>query len=196
MKYIVTFIALLIATVVACLVISSVVFAASVDKPESTTVQGQTDPLELKVTTIYDIPMSEEHQQLVHDYCKMFGQDERLIYGVIYAESNFEASAVNEETGCYGYMQLNPLIYDPARFGDSKQNLYAGIAEITRLMCTYGDPTVALLSYNNGEAGAQRLISRGVTDTSYTWKVLKYAKEIKIKGRLYEKCINGYAEED
>lgn len=181
MKYISTFIIILAVLVVACLLISRFVCQASVDEPEPTTRLP-----ELVITTDYGVPMPEEHKLIVRDLCKMFGQDERLIYGVIYAESNFDNSAINEKTGCCGYMQLNPSIYDPARFSDPKQNLYAGIAEITRLMCTYSDPTVALLSYNNGEAGAQRLISRGVTDTSYTRKVMKYAEEIKTKGRLYE----------
>lgn len=141
---------------------------------------------EIEVIPVWDVPMPEEHQRIIHNYCKMFDMDERIVYGVIFAESTFDNDAINPETGCFGYMQLNPDVYDPERFKAPARNLYAGIAELTRLECIYHDMTMVLLCYNWGEAGARRLIDRGVTSTAYTEKVLTFAEQLTSTARLYE----------
>ena len=147
----------------------------------------QTEPTipELVCTEAFDVPMPKEHQEIVRYWCKQLDVSERLVYGVIFAESGFNNEAVNERTGCFGYMQLNPAVFDKSRFSDPKANLTAGIMELARLKCIYGDIRTVLLCYNNGETGAARLIADGVTETDYTRKVLGYADEIK-SVRIYE----------
>lgn len=183
-KVILAFVILLVATLIICLVIGEIT-AGAMPEQERITAEPEQEP-ELKDTTVYDVPMPEEHKQIVRECCEMYGISEQLIYGVIFAESNFNNDAVNEKTGCFGYMQLNPDIYDRKRFSSPEQNLRAGIAELAWLLNICGDATVALLCYNNGEVGGMRLIERGIFETDYTRKVLKYAEEMKIKGRMYE----------
>ena len=181
MKYLIIFIAVLVVIIIGTLILGGVFFTAAVSDAEIAT-----HTPELKVTVIYDVPMPEEHQQIVREWCEGLDIDERLIYGIIYAESGFDPDAQNPETGCYGYMQLNPSVYQRERFSDPKANLTAGIMELARLRCIYRDATMVLMCYNNGEAGAHRLIAKGITSTAYTRKVLEYAEELKINGRMHE----------
>lgn len=183
MKHLIIFIAVLVVIIVGTLILGWVFFTAAVSKAEP--VVTDLEP-ELKVTFIYDVPMPTEHQQIVREWCEGLDIDERLIYGIIYAESGFDQDAINPETGCFGYMQLNPQWFDPVRFSAPDWNLQAGILEFARLMCTYQDATAALLAYNNGETGAKRLIDRGVTGTAYTKKVLTFAEQLTSTARLYE----------
>ncbi len=162
--------------------------AVSVMIPEPQEPPEQEQPADppLTVRTVYDVPMPQEHQEIVRKLCAMFDLDERLVYGVIFAESNFDNAAVNEETGCFGYMQLNPDFYIPEWFIPPSRNLYAGIKELARLNDIYQDTNMVLLCYNNGESGAHRLIAQGITSTDYTRKVIAFAESIKVKGRIYE----------
>ena len=182
-KAILAFVILLVVTLIVCLIIGEITAGA---KPETITETTAPKEPELDVVTVWDVPMPEEHQEIVRYWCQQLDVDERMVYGVIFAESNFDQYAINPETGCFGYMQLNRDIYDYDRFCEPERNLYAGIAELARLRCIYRDATMVLLCYNNGEAGAHRLIAKGVTSTEYTRKVLKYADKIKVKGLLYE----------
>lgn len=186
-KVILAFVILLVATLIICLVIGEITAGAMPEQERITTEPEQiTAEPEQTVMTVYDVPMPEEYQQLVREWCEHLDLDERMIYGVIFAESGFDPDAVNERTGCFGFMQLNPACYDRERFSEPKWNLQAGMLELARLMCLYRDPEIALLCYNNGEQGAHRLIAKGVTSTEYTRKVLYYAETLKTKGRLYE----------
>ena len=180
------FLLLVAITVVACLIIGHIVAGSSPEESATTTPRQP----ELKCTPIYDVPMQEKYQQIVREWCEHLGLDEKFVYGVIYAESGFDPDAVNERTGCFGFMQLSPAYYDRERFSEPKWNLQAGMLELARLMCLYRDPEIALLCYNNGETGAQRLIVNGVTSTEYTRKVLDYADKLRIKGRIYEVVPN------
>lgn len=185
------------------IIVSIVIFillfvaAAKIDAADAVSLmESEAKPMaaepEIEVIPIWDVPMPEEHQRIVHNYCKMFDMDERIVYGVIFAESTFDNDAINPETGCFGYMQLNPDVYDPERFKAPARNLYAGIAELTRLECIYHDMTMVLLCYNWGEAGARQLIDRGVTSTAYTKKVLTFAEQLTSTARLYDEVrING-----
>ena len=181
MKYLIIFIAVLVVIIIGTLIIGGVFFTAAVSEAEPAVPEP-----EMKVTTIYDVPMPEEHQQIVREYCKMFNLDERLVYGVIFAESNFNNGAVNEKTGCFGYMQLNPDSYDPKLFSPPSCNLYAGISLLAELSKEFEDPVTVLLAYNNGRTGARRLINRGVTGTAYTEKALTFAEQLTSTARLYE----------
>lgn len=183
MKYLIIFsiLAVIIVGVLIVLVLGGTIFTAAVDDVEPTT-----QPPELMVTQIYDVPMPIDHQLIVHNLCEISGLSEPFVYGVIYAESGFDPAAVNPRTGCYGYMQLDPAIYPQEEHNTPSRNLYAGVCLLAELSQEFEDPVTVLLAYNNGRTGARRLIDRGVTSTAYTDKVLAYAEQLTSTARLYE----------
>jgi soluble lytic murein transglycosylase-like protein len=98
---------------------------------------------------------------LIVQAAEKHGVDERLVAGVIAAESNFEPRAVSPK-GARGLMQLMPGT--AARFSvqnafDPAQNIDAGTRYLSRLLATYRqNATLALAAYN---AGPERVVQFG-----------------------------------
>ena len=91
-------------------------------------------------------------------------------------ETHFDADAVSS-TSDYGLMQINKcnhdwLLKEGFDVTTYDGNIGAGIYMIGGYIETYGDIGLALMAYNCGPGGAQKLWSQGVYSTDYTRKVM------------------------
>jgi hypothetical protein len=181
--------------VITVLFIAALFIAASALDPESpaTKPTPKTEPEELKYSVIYDVPLSDDLQIFTQLVCEDYKVDFKLVLAVIAVESGFRSTAYNEKTDCCGLMQVNavnlPVLREKlgvTNLFDSYENIRSGIY-ILRYALNYGGDTVhALMIYNNGLAGAKRLIQKGIHSTDYTDKVLLEMKKLRVRCRIYE----------
>ena len=126
----------------------------------------------------FDVPLSEDLQDYIFSLCESNNVPAALIMAMIETESSFSPNVISG-TNDYGLMQINAVnhewlseeygITDPL---DPYQNVFCGITIIAgHLEKTDGDVTNALMCYNCGPTGAQRLWDKGIYSTSYTEKI-------------------------
>ena len=92
------------------------------------------------------------------------------------AKAELDADAVSS-TSDYGLMQINKcnhdwLLKEGFDVTTYDGNIGAGIYMIGGYIETYGDIGLALMAYNCGPSGAQKLWSQGIYSTDYTRKVM------------------------
>ena len=80
----------------------------------------------------YDIPLSIELQDFVIELCKDKPFTPELVYGIIFTESRFIPTAINQPTKCYGLMQVMQPYFlhwnpDGTDILDPKDNITAGV---------------------------------------------------------------------
>ena len=131
--------------------------------------------------TPYDIPLDADIQEFIFYLSYGYYIDFPFVMGLIQAESSFKTDIISK-TNDYGLMQINKQNHGwlSERLGldnmlDPVQNVRAGLYILRTLFEKYDDPVMVLMAYNMGEYGAGRLWERGVYETSYTRKVMKYA---------------------
>lgn len=124
----------------------------------------------------YHIPLSEELQQYTLSVCDKFEFDPALAFAVMFIETNFTPE-VNQPDGV-GIMAIHPTNLPELseklgidNLSDPKQNILAGCYYLSRYLKTYEDTEKALMAYNCGAAGAQKLWDQGVEETEYSNKV-------------------------
>ncbi|NOZ13242.1 MAG: lytic transglycosylase domain-containing protein [Acidobacteria bacterium] len=105
--------------------------------------------------------MSRNHEinRLVEKYAVLYDLDERLLYAVIRAESDYDQNAVSRK-GAMGLMQLMPKTgkqYGVRNFFDPEENIRAGAKHLRALLDRYfGDTKMALAAYNAGVTAVDR----------------------------------------
>ena len=108
-------------------------------------------------------------------------------------ETHFDADAVSS-TSDYGLMQINKcnhdwLLKEGFDVTTYDGNIGAGIYMIGSYIETYGDIGLALMAYNCGPSGAQKLWSQGVYSTDYTRKVMdaynRWSEVLEVSGLEY-----------
>jgi soluble lytic murein transglycosylase-like protein len=124
---------------------------------------------------IKNIPLSEELQTYTYEKCKEYGVPYNLILAVMQIESGFNTETVSK-TSDYGIMQINECNHGwLKKIGvdvmTTRGNIEAGILMLSDLM-KYEDLHLALMAYNHGEAGAQKKWVQGITESSYSKKVI------------------------
>lgn len=115
-------------------------------------------------------------QEIMQDYCEQYGFPYALGIAMAEIETHFDADAVSS-TSDYGLMQINKcnhdwLLKEGFDVTTYDGNIGAGIYMIGGYIETYGDIGLALMAYNCGPSGAQKLWSQGVYSTDYTRKVM------------------------
>lgn len=136
----------------------------------------------------YDVPLSDELQRYAQDLCTEYGFPRYdIIVALIGTESGYQPDAISK-TSDYGYMQINTCNHEwlQEQFGaldftDAEDNLLCGIYMIDRLYDKYGDIGLALMAYNCGESGAQKLWDKGIYSTEYSRSVQQRADELTVK---------------
>lgn len=110
------------------------------------------------------------------DQCERYGVPYALALAIAEVETHFDPDAVSP-TSDYGLMQINQcnhewlqgLGMDPLTHAG---NIEAGVYIIGGYLDRYGDTELALMAYNCGPGGAQKLWDAGVYQTNYTRKVM------------------------
>jgi len=159
----------------------------------------------------------------INQCADLFGLDKPLLAALILKESGFNPSAVSR-AGAMGLTQVMPATFrgiinrapelqgqglDPNNPFHPKTNICAGAAYLAGAMANYGgDWTAALISYNGGDAAAQRyLASRStaglVAETrAYAPKILAareayaslYADQLPLTGSPFTGGASGSAQ--
>lgn len=115
-------------------------------------------------------------QEIAQDYCEVYNVPYALVLAIAEVETHFDPDAVSP-THDYGLMQINQINHewlqglgmDPLTHAG---NIEAGVYIIGSYLDRYGDIERALMAYNNGPGGAQKLWDVGVYQTDYTRKVM------------------------
>ena len=111
------------------------------------------------------------------EMCSKYGVPLALLIAVAEQESNFNPDAVSK-TNDYGIMQINKINHGWLRSRgvepmSHKGNIEAGALMLGDVIKKYGDYNKALMAYNCGEGGAQKLWKKGVYSTQYSRQVME-----------------------
>ncbi len=128
---------------------------------------------------IYDIPLTAKQQEYVKELCIKYDVNERIIYGMMMQETNFDTSFTSP-TPYVGVMQVNVDYLDDVAPGH-KYNTFEEQAELGILYYVYirnlykPDTAEEMLEhYNKGS---------DISDTTYYYShtIIDYANNIKLK---------------
>lgn len=129
-----------------------------------------------------DVPMEDDLQEFIYTLAYAYQIDFPFVMGLIQQESSFRN--IESVTNDFGLMQINKINHEwlSKKFGitdflDPYQNTRSGMHILRTLFDKYEDPTKVLMCYNLGEIGAKRLWDKGITETSYSVKVLENTAE-------------------
>lgn len=139
--------------------------------------------------TYYDVPLTEDLQDIIIDVSETHGVDPALVLAVIEKESGYNPDASGDNGKSQGLMQIwrNAHKKRMKKLGavnlyDPRDNVLVGIDILAEKLEKYEDAEKALIAYNAGDAGAKKhYFSKGIYSNSYSRAVLKIAKEIQTK---------------
>ncbi len=139
--------------------------------------------------TYYDVPLTEDLQDIIIDISEKRGVDPALVLAVIEKESGYNPDASGDNGRSQGLMQIWRSFHEKrmeklgaANLYDPKDNVLVGIDILAEKLEKYEDAEKALIAYNAGDAGAKKhYFSKGIYSSSYSRAVLKIAEEIQTK---------------
>lgn len=115
-----------------------------------------------------DIPLSQELQIWLIDYCKDIHINPYMIMAMCERESQYNANAVGDSGRSLGIMQIQPKWHEwrMDKLGctdltDARQNMMVGIDILMDLYSKCNDTAWVLMAYNGGEAYANRNYNAG-----------------------------------
>ena len=128
-------------------------------------------------TESIDSLMPESQRNLVHNYSEEYCISEELLQSLIFCESSYQMSAVNEETGCYGICQINPAVWGYGYDTESKQ-----IRKCCEMLISYleeePDIAYAIARYNGQSDALLKYESGTICDDPFVSKVLNLSYEL------------------
>ena len=115
-----------------------------------------------------DIPLSQELQIWLIEYCKDIHINPYMIMAMCEQESQYNANAVGDSGRSLGIMQIQPKWHELKmdKLGctdlmDARQNMMVGIDILMDLYSKCNDTAWVLMAYNGGEAYANRNYNAG-----------------------------------
>ena len=114
------------------------------------------------------VPLAADLQVILREACEENGVELALALGVIEVESDFQLDAVNQKSGCYGPMQLNPR-YFPADLPPGK-NIRVGVEYLGQLLARYDTVEAVLTAYNAGHDTGARGYANTVLAAVERWR--------------------------
>lgn len=139
--------------------------------------------------TYYDVPLTEDLQDIIIDTASRRGVDPALVLAVIEKESGYNPDAAGDNGRSQGLMQIWRSFHEKrmeklgaVNLYDPRDNVIVGIDILAEKLDKYEDKEKALIAYNAGDAGAKKhYFSKGIYSSSYSRAVLKIAKELRTK---------------
>ena len=139
--------------------------------------------------TYYDVPLTEDLQDVIIDTAGGRGVDPALVLAVIEKESGYNPDASGDNGRSQGLMQIWRSFHEKrmeklgaANLYDPRDNVIVGIDILAEKLDKYEDIEKALIAYNAGDAGAKKhYFSKGIYSNRYSRAVLKIAEEIRTK---------------
>lgn len=134
----------------------------------------------------YDIPLSVELQEYTQKVCRQYNVSYELVLAVMATESSFQVDAVNGKS--HGLMQIHEINFanltdklSISDFAEPHNNILAGVYMLAQLNAKYDSLHLVLTAYNRGENGLNRMLDEGVTESSYSRKVIEYMEGLNDK---------------
>ena len=131
-----------------------------------------------------DIPLDEELQIWVFDYCKDKHINPYLVFAMCERESNYNTDAVGDSGNSLGIMQIQPKWHQwrMDKLGlfdwmDATQNIMIGIDILLDLYSKNEDTAWVLMAYNGGIAYANRNYDAG-NISEYAEYIMARAEEM------------------
>lgn len=139
--------------------------------------------------TYYDVPLTEELQDVIIDTASGRGVDPALVLAVIEKESGYNPDAAGDNGRSQGLMQIWRSFHEKrmeklgaVNLYDPKDNVLVGIDILAEKLNKYEDVEKALIAYNAGDAGAKKhYFSKGIYSSSYSRAVMEIAEKIRTK---------------
>lgn len=159
--------------------------SAKEEGPESIAVSSAAGEKEQEKQKYYDVPLSNDLQDLIFSECVSKNVPSDLVIALIDVESDFNPKLISK-TNDYGLMQINICHKESLKKDlqitnllDEKQNIKAGVYMLSGIVSKYSNVNQALMVYNCGEYGAKKLWNNGIFSTKYSKKVIEKIDEIK-----------------
>lgn len=139
--------------------------------------------------TYYDVPLTEDLQNIIIDVSETRGVDPALVLAVIEKESGYNPGASGDNGRSQGLMQIWRSAHEKrmeklgaVNLYDPKDNVLVGIDILAEKLEKYEDAEKALIAYNAGDAGAKKhYFSKGIYSNGYSRAVMKIAEKIRTK---------------
>lgn len=139
--------------------------------------------------TYYDVPLTEDLQDVIIDTAGGRGVDPALVLAVIEKESGYNPDASGDNGKSQGLMQIWRSFHEKrmeklgaVNLYDPRDNVIVGIDILAEKLEKYEDTEKALIAYNAGDAGAKkRYFSKGIYSNGYSRAVMKIAEKIRTK---------------
>lgn len=139
--------------------------------------------------TYYDVPLTEDLQDIIIDISEKRGVDPALVIAVIEKESGYKPDASGDNGRSQGLMQIWRSFHEQrmeklgaVNLYDPRDNVIVGIDILAEKLDKYEDVEKALIAYNAGDAGAKKhYFSKGIYSNGYSRAVMKIAEKIRTK---------------
>ena len=134
-----------------------------------------------------DLPLEAHLQRYIIHLGEETGIDPKVILGIIYIESSYNADSIGDNGRSFGLMQIQRRWHEEriVRLNimdllNPYENVAVGVDYLSELYEKYGDIEMALVAYNAGPTGAwEHWFSRGIYTSEYSRKVMEASKNIK-----------------
>ena len=130
---------------------------------------------------IYPVDLDADLQRYIIETCEEYTINPSIIIAMCFYESSFNIDAIGDNGAGMGLMGINPRWCWPEMeklncpdMRDPYQNVTVGIDIFAQKLAKYdGNPEMALMSYNAGDAGAHRLwFNKGIYSTTYSSNIM------------------------
>ena len=136
---------------------------------------------------IYPVDLDADLQRYIIETCEEYTINPSIIIAMCFYESSFNADAIGDNGKGMGLMGINPRWCWPEMeklncpdMRDPYQNVTVGIDIFAQKLSKYdGNPEMALMSYNAGDAGAHRLwFDKGIYSTTYSSNIMNMSWDL------------------
>ena len=136
---------------------------------------------------IYPVNLDADLQRHIIETCDEYTINPSIIIAMCFYESSFNADAIGDNGSGMGLMGINPRWCWPEMeklncpdMRDPYQNVTVGIDIFAQKLAKYdGNPEMALMAYNAGDAGAHRLwFNKGIYSTTYSSNIMNMSWDL------------------